>query len=320
MSFSTICRWVAKFQSGQQQLKDAARPGRPVTSTTPKNVEKIRELLKTDARLTVRQLSRMTGLSLSRVHLILKKHLKVKKINARWIPHLLSEDQKKARVTMAKKLLKMYPKFSKKSFTNLITGDETWVHYFEPKRKVSNKIWATKNARRPSIAKRTRTVKKVLYAMFFSSSGLAIQIAVPKGRTVTGRFYKNVVLKQLKKYYKQRRPVTGLKYVRLLHDNAPAHKAAIVTDFLKSEKVTVLPHPPYSPDLAPCDYFLFPRLKNHLSGKRYNSRKALGSAIYQCLKGIHVEDYEKCFQNWIERLKQCISAKGEYFEGTRKKN
>ena len=94
MSFSTICRWVAKFQSGQQQLKDAARPGRPVTSTTPKNVEKIRELLKTDARLTVRQLSRMTGLSLSRVHLILKKHLKVKKINAQWIPHLLSVDQK----------------------------------------------------------------------------------------------------------------------------------------------------------------------------------------------------------------------------------
>ena len=213
----------------------------------------------------------------------------------------------------------MYPKFSQKSFTNLITGDETWVHYFEPKRKVSNKIWATKNARRPSIAKRTRTVKKVLYAIFFSSSGPAIQIAVPKGRTVTGRFYKNIVLKQLKKYYKQRRPVTGLKYVRLLHDNAPAHKAAIVTDFLKSEKVTVLPHPPYSPDLAPCDYFLFPRLKNHLSGKRYNSRKALGSAIYQCLKGIHVEDYEKCFQNWIERLKRCISAKGEYFEGTRKK-
>ena len=255
MSFSTICRWVAKFQSGQQQLKDAARPGRPVTSTTPKNVEKIRELLKTDARLTVRQLSRMTGLSLSRVHLILKKHLKVKKINARWIPHLLTEDQKKARVTMAKKLLNMYPKFSQKSFTNLITGDETWVHYFEPKRKVSNKIWATKNARRPTIAKRTRTVKKVLYAIFFSSSGLAIQIAVPKGRTVTGRFYKNVVLKQLKKYYKQRRPVMGLKYVRLLHDNAPAHKAAIVTDFLKSEKVTVLPHPPYSPDLAPCDYF-----------------------------------------------------------------
>ena len=64
------------------------------------------------------------------------------------------------------KLLKMYPKYSKKAFDNIVTGDETWVYYFEPKRKVANRIWATKNARRTSIAKRIRTVKKVLHAIF----------------------------------------------------------------------------------------------------------------------------------------------------------
>ena len=83
---------------------------------------------------------------------------------------------------------------------------------------------------------------------------------MPKGRTVTDKFYKNVVLRKLKNNYKSRRPKTGLKYVRLLHDNASAHKARIVTDILESEKVTVLPHPPYSPDLAPCDFFLFPNI------------------------------------------------------------
>ena len=102
-----------------------------------------------------------------------------------------------------------------------------------------------------------RTVKKVLYAIFFTNKGPAIQIPVPKGRTVTGKFYKNVVLGKLKNdmYYKSRRPKTGLKYVRLLYDNAPAHNARIVTDFLESEKVTVLPHPPYSPDWAPLRLF-----------------------------------------------------------------
>ena len=92
MSYSTVCRWATKFQSGLQQFKDAARPGRPVTSTTNKNVDKIGEILKVDARHTVRNLAHMTNLSLARVHVILKKHLKVKKINARWVPHLLSED------------------------------------------------------------------------------------------------------------------------------------------------------------------------------------------------------------------------------------
>ena len=216
-----------------------------------------------------------------------------------------------------KKLLKMYPKYSKKAFDNLVTGDETWVYLFWTKWKCSNWIWATKNVRRQIIAKRTRTVKKVLYVIFFDNKGPVMQIPVPKGRTVTAKFYKNVVLRKLKKYYKTRRPKTGLKHLRLLHDNAPAHKAHLVTEFLESEKVTVLPHPPFSPDLPTCDYFLFPKLKYHLSGKRYNSRNALGSAVYY-LMGFPIEEYENCFQKWIDRLKRCIQVDGEYFEGQSK--
>ena len=50
--------------------------------------------------------------------------------------------------------------------------------------------------------------------------------------------------------------------------NASLHKAAIVREYLKQEKVVELPHPPYSPDLAPCDFFLFSRLKKHLVGRK----------------------------------------------------
>ena len=156
------------------------------------------------------------------------------------------------------------------------------------------------------------------FCIFFTHKGSAIQIPVPKGRTVTDKFYKNVVLGKLKNYYESRRPKTGLKYVRLLHDNAPAHMARIVADFLESEKFPVILHPPYSPDLAPNDYFLFPKLKYHLSGRRCNSRNAPGSAVYQCLMGVPIEEYEKYFQKWIDRLKWCVLAGGEYFEGRSK--
>ena len=67
MSHRTVCRWVAKLSAGQQ-LKYAARPGRPATNTTRDNFEKIRNIPKADARFTVRQLARMTNLSLARVH------------------------------------------------------------------------------------------------------------------------------------------------------------------------------------------------------------------------------------------------------------
>ena len=76
----------------------------------------------------------------STVHLILKKHLKVRNISARWAPHLLTDEQKRQRVKVAKKLLQMFPKYDKKQFANFVTGDETRVHFFESIRKVSNKI------------------------------------------------------------------------------------------------------------------------------------------------------------------------------------
>ena len=74
-------------------------------------------------------------------------------------------------------------------------------------------------------------------------------------------------------------------------------------------------HPPYSPDLSPCDFFLFPRLKKMLSGNKYTSRSSLGSAIYQCLQQIPKEDYLSAFHDWVKRLQKCVSVKGEYFEG-----
>ena len=74
----------------------------------------------------------------------------------------------------------MFPKYVKKHFVNFVTGDETWVYYFEPVRKVSNKIWATKHSKRSIIAKRSLSAKKVLYAIFFSGEGVAIKVLVKK--------------------------------------------------------------------------------------------------------------------------------------------
>ena len=87
--------------------------------------------------------------------------------------------------------------------------------------------------------------------------------------------------------------------------------------FLASEKMKVLKHPPYSPDLSPCDFVLFPRLKKMLSGNKYMymSRSSLGSAIYQCLQQIPKEDYLSAFHDWVKRLQKCVSVKGEYFVG-----
>ena len=85
--------------------------------------------------------------------------------------------------------------------------------------------------------------------------------------------------------------------------------------FWASEKVKVLNHPPYSPDLSLCEFFLLSRLKKMLSGNKYTSRSSLGSTIYQCLQQIPKEGLFICFRDWVKRLQKCVSVKGEYFEG-----
>ena len=122
---------------------------------------------------------------------------------------------------------------------------------FEPQRRADNKQWKRKGKKRPCIAKRNISSKKMLYAIFFNSSWPVVQVPCQSGHTVTGRFYKNSVLKKMKEFYNTKRPSKGWSGVHLLHDNAFSHKCEVIKSFLASEKVKVLNHQPYSPDLSP---------------------------------------------------------------------
>ena len=131
----------------------------------------------------------------------------------------------------------------------------------------------------------------MLYAIFFDSKGPVLQILVPKGSSVTGKFFKESVLTQLVDFYQKRRPSTGVRGIKFTHDNAPPHKSTTVQQHLKESGHHVLDHPPYSPDLSPCDFQLFSRLKEMLAGHHFESRCGIGSAVYQCLQHIPKEDF-----------------------------
>ena len=136
---------------------------------------------------------------------------------------------------------------------------------------MDNKQWLRKDQPRSTIGRRIRSAKKVMYAVFFNCQGPVVQVPVPGGRTITGKFYLDKVLKRVKTFYNHCRPRTGLRGLYLIHYNASAHKCEYVKKFLDSEKVVQVCHPPFSPDLTPCDFFLFPEGKNKLFGRRFNT-------------------------------------------------
>jgi len=104
---------------------------------------------------------------------------------------------------------------------------------------------------------------------FFDSRGIVHKEFVPPGQTVNPAFYKDV-LEQLRKRFQRVRTDIADDWV-LHHDNAPAHTALSVGEFLAKKYIPVLPHPPYSSDLAPCDFYLFPKLKLKLKGHHFGT-------------------------------------------------
>ena len=126
------------------------------------------------------------------------------------------------------------------------------------------------------------------------------------------------VLKRLREKVRRKRPELFANNSWILHhDNAPAHMTLPVREFLATKQITVLEHPAYSPDLAPSDFFLFPKIKVILKGRHFDDIDDIRSNTTAALKVIPQNQFQNCFEGWTRRWNWSIASQGEYFEGDR---
>jgi len=78
--------------------------------------------------------------------------------------------------------------------------------------------------------------------------------------------------------------------------------------------MTVVPHPPYSPDLAPSDFFLYPKLKMKLKGRRFQTEE-IQAESWAVLNMLRKNDFQERFKNWQRRWDRLQASEGDYFEG-----
>ena len=104
--------------------------------------------------MSVKDIASCTGISEGSVQTILKKRLDLRKVCARWVPHLLAEEQKTQRLKCARELLKTYKGCNSRVISNLLTDYETWVHMFEPQRRAGNKQWKRKDKKNAHVLPR----------------------------------------------------------------------------------------------------------------------------------------------------------------------
>ena len=155
------------------------------------------------------------------------------------MPHLLTDEQKQSRVRLASQVIEKNEKCDPRHLEEIVTGDETWIYHFQPNSKAKNKVWVSSEGNRPVIARSCKTSDHMLYAILFDSKGPVLLIPVRKGSSVTGKFYRESVLTQLVDFYQKRRPHISVRGIKLLHDNALAHKSATVQEYLKESGLDV---------------------------------------------------------------------------------
>ena len=197
---------------------------------------------------------------------------------------------------------------------DIVSGDETWVYCFHPETKQQSQQWIPIGQRPPQKFLRSRTVAKQMSAMFVRCAGHVATIPLVTQSTVTSAWYTTDCLPRVLAAVAERRPQTRHRGLLLHHDNAAAHRAAATQDFLNGERIQQLDHPPYSPDLAPCDFFLFLFVKSKLCGMRFNTPDLAVKAFLEHIEAIPQLEWASMFQKWFHRMQKCIDTAGEYFE------
>ena len=170
---------MASFEGGRLDVEDEQRSGRPQTFTTGDNVEQVRTVVEEDRRRTCQDIENVTGMPHGTVYRILVDVLMKKKIFAKWIPHLLNEDQREERVRLCRANLRRFRREDQDFLSRIVTGDEAWVYSWDPELKRQSAQWRKQGA------------MKVMHIIFFDAAGVLVNWAVPAGTTINAAYFSN---------------------------------------------------------------------------------------------------------------------------------
>jgi len=278
VSLQTVYNWYDHFARGVTAVSDKQRSGRPRIS---ESVEAVSLVLQDQPYASSYHISSETGLSKTTVLRILHEDLKLHHFSLRWVPYALSPEQKIVRETVAQDLLAELDSMRPIGLSYVLTSDESWFCHDNPHQAK----WALSRDEAGERARPTITKEKTLIVVFWSFTGFSFVTSVPAGSTYTNDYLTNILIPELETALRKFRPVLGIRRTKLHWDNARPHTAVITKNELASRGVALLPHPPYSPDLAPSDFFLFGYLKELIRGRNFLSSTELVDAIREILGG-----------------------------------
>jgi histone-lysine N-methyltransferase SETMAR len=165
----------------------------------------------------------------------------------------------------------------------------------------------------PNVTKEENCMALSRYSVtFFSQNGLVLDHPVPVGTTVNGPYYCSLLQDKVRPLLRHKQPELLECGAIFLQDNATPHRLCDVQNLV--QRWEVLAHPPFSPDLAPCDYWLFSHVKEHLRGKRFDWEDNINTAVTASLKRPSKDKYRVAIDRLPCRWEKCVDSAGDYIE------
>ena len=190
--------------------------------------------------------------------------------------------------------------------------DESWIYCYDQETKRQSSQWKHAGYPRPKKARQSKSTHKLLMIPFFDSTGTIYMHWVSTEQIVNKEYYVEVLREFRKRFHRERPALFKSGQWHFHQDNAPVHNTILVTDYLTKMSIKTVRYPPYRPDVGPCDFWLFPKLR----GCRYETIEEMKEALMKVIDMLTQEDFHvMSFQKLLERYNKCIAAGGDYFEG-----
>ena len=215
------------------------------------------------------------------------------------------------RVKMCNEYCRQYNDEGDTFLNRVVTCDETWIHFFEPESRQQSSVWKHPSSPSPTKALISKSAGKVMAIIFCDMQGIILNHFVPPKTIVTGNYYATVIKSELLPAMKRKR-IHLESGILLHHDNAPSH-SRIVMDTVNKLGKELLAHPPNSPDLAICDFWLFPNLKIGYVEVNASPERSQG-AENKHLREMSRDGLQHVFRSWVERWNKCKLCEGRYSE------
>ena len=312
-SYAQVKFWVGEFKRSRTSLEDETRSGRPSDATNEEMCNKVLDLVYSDRRIKVEEIANALHISHGSVSTTLHDRLGMHKLTARWVPKSLRDEQMATRASVYSALLKRFRSKEDDFLSRLVTVDETWVHYYEPENKAQSRQSAGPGSQRPKKFKTQSSAGKVMATVFWDPQGVIMLDFLVKKSTITVAYYANL-LDQLRTLICEKRWGKLSKGILFQQDNARVHTCKIAMDAVERNRYELIPHPTYSPDLAPSNYFLFPNLKKDIRGRHLRSNEEVVAAVEDWARDKDPGFFSSGLMALEHRWSKCIILEGNYIE------